>query len=518
MPPPESSREPVGERQNARRPFTGAEYLESLRDGREIWIYGERVKDVTEHPAFRNNARTVAALYDMLWDSGSPAQEALTAPTDTGNGGFTHRFFRAPADTGELLQSRDAIATWARQSYGWLGRAPDYKASFLATLGANADFYEPFADNAREWYRRCQERVLHVNHALVHPPVDRHRRPEEVGDVYVHVERETDAGLVVSGAKVVATGSALTNFNFIAHHGLRIKQKPFAVVFMAPMNIPGVKLFCRASYEMAAARVGSPFDYPLASRMDENDTVIVFDEALIPWENVFVYGDLDKANTFFHNSGFMPRFSLHGVTRLAVKLDFICGLLIRAVEINGTDEFRGVQSNIGELMVWRHLMWALSDGMVNACTPWAGEYVKPSEEYALAYRALAPSAYGKMRELVQHTAGSGLIYLNSSVADFKNEQIRPYLERYLRGSHGRGAQERVKVMKLLWDAVGSEFGGRQELYERNYAGNPDDNRAQVYRGAVNAGVTDSMLSLVDRCLSEYDLDGWTSPDLADPDR
>ena len=97
-----------------------------------------------------------------------------------------------------------------------MGRSPDYKAAFLATLGANADFYAPYQDNARRWYHQAQERVLYLNHAIVHPPVDRNRPADEVADVYIHVEKETDAGLVVSGAKVVATGSALTHYNFIA--------------------------------------------------------------------------------------------------------------------------------------------------------------------------------------------------------------------------------------------------------------------------------------------------------------
>ena len=120
------------------RPYTGAEYLESLRDGREIWLYGERVKDVTTHPAFRNTARMIARLYDALHD---PAQQdVLTMPTDTGNGGFTHKFYRPSRNAEEMVAARDAIAAWARISYGWIGRSPDYKAAFLATLGANSDF------------------------------------------------------------------------------------------------------------------------------------------------------------------------------------------------------------------------------------------------------------------------------------------------------------------------------------------------------------------------------------------
>ncbi len=181
------------------RPLTGEEYLESLRGPREVWIYGERVKDLTTHPAFRNPARMIARLYDALHD---PARRAvLTCETDTGSGGYTHKFFRAPTSAENLVSARDAIAAWARMTYGWMGRSPDYKAAFLATLGANADFYAPYQENARRWYQTTQEQVLFLNHALAHPPVDRHRPPDEVADVYMHVEKETDAGLIVSGAE-----------------------------------------------------------------------------------------------------------------------------------------------------------------------------------------------------------------------------------------------------------------------------------------------------------------------------
>src|SRR2546421_1612680 len=137
------------------RPFTGDEYIESLRDAREIWIYGERVKDVTTHPAFRNAVRMTARLYDALHDPDK--RGVLTARTDTGSDGFTHKFFRTPKSVQDLVEDRDAIAEWARLTYGWMGRSPDYKAAFLGTLGANADFYDPYQENARRWYRESQE-------------------------------------------------------------------------------------------------------------------------------------------------------------------------------------------------------------------------------------------------------------------------------------------------------------------------------------------------------------------------
>jgi 4-hydroxyphenylacetate 3-monooxygenase len=498
----------------ATAPFTGDEFLESLRDGREIYIYGERVKDVTTHPAFRNSARSIARLYDALHDD---PDGVLTGPTDTGSGGFTQKYFKAPHSAQDLVEGRDAIAAWQRLVYGWMGRSPDYKAAFLATLGANADFYDPYQENARRWYREAQERVYFLNHAIVHPPVDRHRPPDEVRDVFVHVEKETDNGLIVSGAKVVATGSALTHYNFIAHYGLPMQKPEFAVIFMLPMDAPGLKLISRVSYEYQAAVTGSPFDYPLSSRLDENDAIMVMDNVLVPWENVFVYGDTEKVNTFFPASGFIPRFTFHGLTRLCVKLDFIAGLMLKAVEATGSKEFRGVQANVGEIIAWRNLFWGLTDGMAHNPMPWVDGAVLPNLEYGLAYRVFAPVAYPRIKELIENTVASGLIYLNSHADDWKSAEVRPYLEKYLRGAGGIEALDRVKLMKLLWDAMGTEFGGRHELYERNYAGNQEDNRIQTMLAAQALGRTDEMIALVDKCMSEYDLDGWTVPDMINPD-
>jgi 4-hydroxyphenylacetate 3-monooxygenase len=501
--------------QTAVRPYTGAEYLESLRDGREVWIYGERVKDITTHPAFRNSARMVARLYDGLHD---PAKkDVLTTETDTGNGGFTHKFFRTPRNAEDLVGARDAIAEWARMTYGWMGRAPDYKGSFLATLDANAEFYAPYQNYARQWYKKAQERVLYFNHAIVNPPVDRNLPPDEVGDVYMHAEKETDAGIIVSGAKVVATGSALTHYNFIAHYGLPIKKKEFAIICAVPMDAPGVKLISRTSYEMTSAVMGSPFDYPLSSRLDENDAVFVFDKVLIPWENIFVYGNIDKVNAFFPMSGFIPRFTLHGCVRLAVKLDFIAGLFLKAVEATGAKDFRGVQVRVGEVLAWRNLFWALTDAMARTPIPWENGAVLPNLEYGMSYRVFATVAYPRVKEIIENDLASGLIYLNSNAVDFKSPEIRPYLDKYLRGSNGYTAVDRVKLLKLLWDAMGTEFGSRHELYERNYAGNHEGIRLEVLDVATALGQVEKYKGFAEQCMAEYDLDGWTVPDLINPD-
>jgi len=237
---------------------------------------------------------------------------------------------------------------------------------------------------------------------------------------------------------------------------------------------------------------------------------------LVPWENVFVYGDVEKANNFFPRTGFLPRFVVHGCTRLAVKLDFIAGLLLKAVEATGSKDFRGVQANVGEVLVWRNLFWGLTEAMVRNPKPWIGDYLLPDIEPAGAYQITSTMAYSRVKNLIEQTVASGLIYLNSSARDFKNPEIRPYLDKYMRGSNGYAAVDRVKLLKLLWDAVGTEFGGRHELYEINYGGSTEEIRRYVLFGAEALGTAGKLRGFAEACLAEYDLDGWTVPDLANP--
>jgi aromatic ring hydroxylase len=496
------------ERTTPRRtaPFTGEEYLESLRDDRAVYIDGERVKDVTEHPAFRNAARSVARLYDSLHD---PARRDVMTAEDR-HGIHTHRFFMPSYSSEDLFGSREAIAEWARLSYGYMGRTPDYKASFMATLGADPEWYAPFAESGRQWYRDYAEKALFLNHVLINPPIDRHKAVHEVEDVYVHVVEERDDGMVVSGAKMLATGSALTHATLVAQNSAvqleKGKAEDYALVFIAPMDTPGKKLLCRNSYELSAR---SPWDNPLSSRFDENDAVVIFDNAFIPWENVLVYRDVDKAAGFYAQSGFMPRYTLQSGTRLAVKLDFLCGLFIRGLKANGTYEFRGVQAKFGELVAWRNLIWAITDALCNDPMAGPGGSVVPKIEYAVLIRLFGTMAFPKARALFAETLGGAPLVVPSSNRDLQSDELRPLIDRFYRGSTG-DAHDRIKLFKLIWDAVGTEFGSRHEWYEINYSGNQEQMRLDMARFSGGRGIIEDCEALVDRCLGDYDLDGWTN--------
>jgi aromatic ring hydroxylase len=394
-------------------------------------------------------------------------------------------------------------------SYGYMGRTPDYKASFMATLGAEPEWYDPFGESARHWYRKYAEQVLFLNHVLINPPIDRNRAVHEVSDVYVHVVGERDDGMVVEGAKMLATGSALTHATFVAQNSAVElepgKAEAYALCFIVPMNSPGVKLISRTSYE---AKAISPFDAPLASRFDENDAVIIFDNVFVPWEDVLVYRDVRKATAFYAQSGFMPRYTLQSGTRLAVKLDFLCGLLAMGLEANGTSGFRGVQAALGELIGWRNLICALTSTLCHETQPGPGGSVVPALEYAVLIRQFGTQAFGVARQIFTEQLGGAPLVVPSSVRDVLSDELRPALDRYYRGSTGN-AHDRIKLFKLIWDAMGSEFAGRHGWYEVNYSGNQEQIRLDTLRFAGIRGISARQRELVEACLADYDVTGWS---------
>ena len=386
--------------------FTGADFLASLDDGREVWFDGERVKTIKAHPAFRNSARSLAHLYDALHDPN--LKEDLTLVDKFGI--TTHKFFAPSYSAQDLIAARQAIAIWQRMCYGWMGRTPDYKAAFMAQLAEGYNFYDPYGDNALNWYKKCAARCLFLNHVLIDPPVDRHRARIDVRDVYLSVDRDDDKGIYVSGAKMVATGSALTHATFVAvNSGTAARMEvgrdeDMALVFLIEMNAPGLKLITRPSYEYNAA---SPFEAPLASRFDENDAVMVFENAFVPWENVLIYRDVEKSKGFYAQSGFFNRYNLQSAVRLAIKLEFCIGLLMKGTDAAGTSQFRGVETAIGELIAMRDLIWALTTAMVYDPEPGIGGTVVPRLQTAATSRIYTTRAWHRVREIFESVLERG---------------------------------------------------------------------------------------------------------------
>ena len=266
----------------------------------------------------------------------------------------------------------------------------------------------------------------------------------------------------------MATGSVLTHYTFVAHHGLiPLQDKTFALRLHRADHRPRREVsFAARRSEMSATAMWQPgSDYPLSSRLDENDAVFIMDKVLVPWENVFVYGDLE-GQQLLPAHGLPSRVSSsYGCTLARGKLDFIAGLLLKAVEASGTKDYRGVQANVGEVIAWRNLFWGLSDAMVRDPKPWIGRLraAQHGPGQCVPDHRLDGLYEGEIPDRADGRLGAHLSE-QPREATSQNEEIRPYLDRYLRGSNGYKAEERVKLMKLLWDCIASEFGGRHELY------------------------------------------------------
>ncbi len=485
--------------------LTGAEYLESLRDGREVWIRGERVASIPDHDAFANAARFFAGLYDTLHDPAN--QKTLTFTTE--RGALSHKSFKIARTRRHLIERADSMRFWARRHFGFMGRTPDYKSGLAISLGAWPEFFAPYEANCLRWYERLADDVLFMNHVGVNPMVDRSKQPHELPDVNVRVVKERDDGFVVRGAKMVGTAAVFTHCNLVfsfAPIPLTESDSEHALVFVVPTGAPGLKLLSRPSYELAS-RERSPFDYPLSSRFDENDATLIFDDVFIPWENCFVYRDAEKANRFFPMAQVTQNLMLHGGVRFATKLRFLAGVLIRLAQQNGTIGLRGVRVRIGEVIAWHQTFESLVRDACQHPDPGPNGTVAPSHRAIFALRALAPMVYPKVRQLIEEVGGGGFIQLPSGAEDLLSEELRPFIDKYYRGT-AVTAVDRVKLWKLAWDAIGSEFGARQELFERHYAGNVDNVRLENLFLAENNGDLEEYAGFVQECLDGYDLSGW----------
>lgn len=486
--------------------FSGDEYLESLRDGREIWFHGERIKDVANHPAFRNSARSVARFYDQMHDPNLQDELLL----EDKHGIITHKFFAPSYNSQELDNARKAIYHSQRINYGWMGRTPDYKASFMAHLEDNAQFYHSdFRDNAIHWYRKTASKCLFLNHVLVDPPLDRSQDRINVRDVFVSVDKETDAGVYVSGAKMVATGSILTHGTFVGMTGSITSQmqenrdEDMAIIFFADMDTPGLKMICRPSYE---EKSDNAFESPLSSRYDENDAVIIMDKAFIPWENVLVYRDVERCKKFYSESGFFNRYNLQAAVRLQVKLEFCIGLFSESIKASGTDKFRGVQAALGELIGIRNIIYSMTTSMVNDVTT-CGNGVVPNAEIAAGLRLYMSNCWDRVRTLYESVLAGAPVYTISNTIDLKQDELRPYIDQYYRGT-GLQAADKIKLFKVVWDTMYSEFAGRHSVYERNYSGNQELQRLDIMKQAQLYGSLDSYIGMVQESMADYDENGW----------
>jgi len=479
---------------------TSADYLSSLDDGRTVIVDGEPVKDIATHPAFAPIAKTIGELYDLAAD---PANGLQVADPVTGRHG--NRLFLAPRNAADLAAYRSAAQVWADATHGWVGRSPDHVGAFVAAFSAHPEAFSEqrgLQDNVAAFARRVVEEDLYVSYAIIPPQVSRATSAHAwEGDlVQVGVKEEREDGIVVRGAQMLATGGAVADEILVSCiKPLQEEDAVFANSFTVPVGAPGLKLYCRRPY--ATATTGE-FDYPLSSRYDETDALVVFDDVFIPWKDVFVYQDVAGLRRQFFDTGAHVLGNFQAQIRFATKLRFLAGLARKVAAVNGVDRFPGVVEKLGELASLVSIVESGIDAaQFNAHTDEQGLH-RPGAAALYGVMGLQAELHPRVIAIVRELVGGGVLQVPSSAAELLGADTAADMERYV-SSPGVGAEDRIKLFKLVWDAVGSEFAGRHQQYEMFYAGAPFVAKGYSFRN-FDYG---SAVAAVNGFLSSYSVTG-----------
>ena len=458
----------------------GARHLQSLRDGRQIYLDGRLVENHTEHPAFRSAVRSAAGLYDFQADPQNIEKMTFTSPR---TGVPVNRMWQLPTSHAELVERRAALVSWAELSCGMLGRSPDHVASALSGMYMGIDKFEAYdkrrAAAVREYYEYARDNDLYLTYVIVNPQADRSKGASEQADEFLAcgVSDEDSQGITLRGAKMLGTATPLANELMVgAIQPLKPGEEKYSVTAMVPLNAPGLKLLSRRSYEAASQ---SSFDQPLASRFDENDCVVYFDNVKVPWERVFVHNNVAMAADQWYATPTHVYQNYQCQIRLMVKMRFLLGLARKIAETNGILQFPPVRETLGQLSAQATLVESFVVGMEAAGSHY-GKYWIPNSQMLYAAQVLTQQMYPEYVRQIRELAGGGVIMLPSSIEDLMNETTYSLVTRVQRSPVAEPI-ERVKVMKLAWDALGSEFASRHVQYEMFYAGAPMVTRNHAFR-------------------------------------
>jgi len=477
----------------------GSDYVAALRDGRAVYLDGERVKDVTTHPLFEAPIRRAAETYDRARGAGD--DPALTWP-DPATGTRHSNMWLIPRTADDLAARRRVHRFWAEPSYGLMGRTPDHVACVLTAFAGWRQLFDRggtrFGDNVVRFYERARDEDLYLAYAIVPPQISRVKPAHQHPEPFLHpgIVKETDQGIVVRGCQAIATSATMADWLFLSYITPLVPgDEDYAVSLVVPMSADGLRLYPRRPYASMATSV---YDYPLSARFDEVDVTVVFNDVLVPWEQVFIHRRVDLVNAQFHESPSHTTANFQSLVRFGVKLEFMAGLALRLAEIQGGEQDPNTQATLGGEIA---ALCAAFDALVRAAErhPLISEgYARPHPQYIYAGMGLQRRLIVDMMRTLRELAGGAFQAVPSSEASFRSAETRANTERYYQSS-AAPARERIKLVKLVWDFVGTEFAGRQLQYEMFYsAAQPVVNR-RMFRSYDWKAAT----ALVDRCLGEY---------------
>ena len=456
---------------------TGAEYVQCLQERHpEVYLRGERIDDVTTYPSLRNGVATMAKLYDMQHDAEFRDDMTYVSPSSGESVGAS---FIIPKSIGDLEHRHRMMAHWAKASFGMMGRTPDFLNVSLMAMAQAGDYFAQnrpeFKDNIQNYYEYVRENDLVLTHTLVNLQRTRSTTTTPLVDttgVALAVTKETDDGLIVNGARVLATLGPLSDE--IAVYPARSHRLPdgsegrYSFAFAIPLDTKGLRYLCRESYDLER----SNFDHPLGSRFEEMDAIVFFDNVLVPWDRVFLYGDPDLCNNMAMSTNQYLHSGHQVVTRNVAKCEFILGLASLMVRTLGSGGNPQVQSMLAEIIENLQMTKACLRAAEADAKPDRWGVTSPSLQYIGVARSMFIKMYPRMAEIL-HLLGSSSLMALPTEADMDGP-LASDIERYLE-TDTASAAERVRLFRLAWDTCCSAFGSRQVLYERFFQGDSQRN-------------------------------------------
>jgi anthranilate 3-monooxygenase (FAD)/4-hydroxyphenylacetate 3-monooxygenase len=457
---------------------TGAQYIQGLKESpREVWIQGEKVSDVTTHRAFARPLGHTAALFDLQHDARH--QDTLTWVTPGGE--RVSAAYMPCRNSDDLSKRAAAYRITAERTLGMMGRSPDFVGSFIFGFAESTDLLasldRSFSDNLvryRDWVR---DNDIFLTHAIITPQNDRAKTSaQQAGrSSHLRIVRETDAGLVVRGARMLATMGPLADEVLIYNMGGQKKEdNDYVFICAVPVGLPGLKQVCREPYDNGTISMA---DHPIAANFEDSDTLVIFDDVLVPWERVFACNDVDVINRFNENNSGRNHSSHQAAVRGLVKLQYVVGLLMKVAKSCGAASFLHVQQLIGECIHYIELMKSCLARTLVEAEKLPNGTVKPGMPALMAGRMLTSRYYARVVEILQ-IVGAGGMQMMPSMEDLSSP-IGAELEPYYVGAEV-DAKERVNLYKMAWDICGDAFGSRQVQYERYHLGDPVRNMAGMY--------------------------------------
>jgi 4-hydroxyphenylacetate 3-monooxygenase len=472
---------------------SGAEHLEALRDGRVVYIGAEKVDDVTTHPAFRNAAHSIAAIYDMKRADPSFSFEE-------GGERFSSYFLKSKTKE-DLLKRTELHRAIARMSHGLLGRSPDHVSSFVTGMAMNPAVFKGFSDNLLRYYERMRREDLYGVYAVLPPQAARNPdfyQSKNLPVPSLRVVREDDDGLVVTGMKMLATGAVLADEIWIGNLlPLAPTQLAESVTCAIPANAAGLSLWSRKPFERHAP---SEFENPLTWRFDETDSMVMCENVKVPWERVFVHMDAILAREIYIKTSGHCYGNHQSNVRFHAKLQLIVGLASKIAHASGANEVPAVREVLGRFAALEAALGGMIAGQIQDAEDWPEGYKTFNRRYMYAALNWCTESHSAIIDALRELMGGAIFQMPADIGVMHDPKLKALFETYWQTPQ-LAAVERMKLYKLAWDLIGSEFAGRHLQYEKFYAGASFIVRNHSFREAPWEGFH----KVVDDLMASYDI-------------